>query len=148
MKDGTIPDKQITASSIYRTWGLNAFSWYPFYGRLDKQGKFNAWTAQTNDASEWLQVGRDSGLRGWGWVGATGLLIFDLRPAGAPVPQQGVYENPCSSSALFFLLPRAPPSDSATGEGEGGGTQGCFHQDKAPSPTRRKGWGVCVAVEP
>ncbi|XP_025293230.1 lactadherin isoform X2 [Canis lupus familiaris] len=56
MKDNTIPDKQITASSIYRTWGLNAFSWYPFYARLDKQGKFNAWTAQTNDASEWLQV--------------------------------------------------------------------------------------------
>uniref|UniRef100_A0A452TJX6 Milk fat globule EGF and factor V/VIII domain containing n=1 Tax=Ursus maritimus TaxID=29073 RepID=A0A452TJX6_URSMA len=56
MKDGTIPDKQITASSIYRTWGLNAFSWYPFYARLDKQGKFNAWTAQTNDASEWLQI--------------------------------------------------------------------------------------------
>ncbi|VFV26520.1 milk fat globule-egf factor 8 [Lynx pardinus] len=56
MKDNTIPDRQITASSIYRTWGLNAFSWYPFYARLDKQGKFNAWTAQTNDASEWLQV--------------------------------------------------------------------------------------------
>lgn len=64
MKDNTIPDKQITASSIYRTWGLNAFSWYPFYARLDKQGKFNAWTAQTNDASEWLQVGLDAGLRG------------------------------------------------------------------------------------
>uniref|UniRef100_A0A667FVG3 Milk fat globule EGF and factor V/VIII domain containing n=1 Tax=Lynx canadensis TaxID=61383 RepID=A0A667FVG3_LYNCA len=56
MKDNTIPDRQITASSIYRTWGLNAFSWYPFYARLDKQGKFNAWTAQTNDASEWLQI--------------------------------------------------------------------------------------------
>ncbi|XP_044773857.1 lactadherin isoform X2 [Neomonachus schauinslandi] len=56
MKDNSIPDKQITASSIYRTWGLNAFSWFPFYARLDKQGKFNAWTAQTNDASEWLQV--------------------------------------------------------------------------------------------
>lgn len=70
MKDGTIPDKRITASSIYRTWGLNAFSWYPFYARLDKQGKFNAWTAQTNDASEWLQVGRMRGfgaLRRVGW---------------------------------------------------------------------------------
>ena len=84
--------------------------------------------------------GSDAGLRGFeaGWVGATGLLIFDLHPAGAPVPQQGVSEKPCCSSALFFLLPRAPPSpDSATGEGEGGGTQGCFHQDKAEK-------GVCV----
>uniref|UniRef100_A0A673TPH3 Milk fat globule-EGF factor 8 protein n=1 Tax=Suricata suricatta TaxID=37032 RepID=A0A673TPH3_SURSU len=56
VKDGTVPDKQITASSTYRTWGLGAFSWYPYFARLDKQGKFNAWTAQTNDASEWLQV--------------------------------------------------------------------------------------------
>ncbi|KAF7466945.1 lactadherin isoform X1 [Marmota monax] len=56
LKDNTIPDKQITASSSFKTWGLRAFGWYPFYGRLDRQGKFNAWTAQTNDASEWLQV--------------------------------------------------------------------------------------------
>ncbi|XP_060035392.1 lactadherin isoform X1 [Erinaceus europaeus] len=56
MKDNTIPDKQITASSIYRTWGLNAFSWYPFYARLDRQGQFNAWAAQSNSASEWLQI--------------------------------------------------------------------------------------------
>ncbi|XP_047394769.1 lactadherin isoform X5 [Sciurus carolinensis] len=56
LKDNVIPDKQITASSSFKTWGLRAFGWYPFYGRLDKQGKFNAWTAQSNDASEWLQV--------------------------------------------------------------------------------------------
>ncbi|XP_062946491.1 lactadherin [Cynocephalus volans] len=56
LKDDTIPDKQITASSTFKTWGLPAFAWYPFYGRLDKQGKFNAWTAQSNGASEWLQV--------------------------------------------------------------------------------------------
>nr|KAF6410995.1 milk fat globule EGF and factor V/VIII domain containing [Rousettus aegyptiacus] len=56
MKDNTIPDKQITASSTYKTWGLNSFSWYPFYARLDKQGKFNAWTAEKNSASEWLQI--------------------------------------------------------------------------------------------
>lgn len=60
LKDGSIPDKQITASSSYKTWNLRAFGWYPFYGRLDKQGKFNAWTAQSNDASEWLQVGQPS----------------------------------------------------------------------------------------
>uniref|UniRef100_A0A9L0IU49 Milk fat globule EGF and factor V/VIII domain containing n=1 Tax=Equus asinus TaxID=9793 RepID=A0A9L0IU49_EQUAS len=56
LEDNSIPDRQITASSTYRTWGLNAFSWYPFYARLDKQGKFNAWTAQSNSASEWLQI--------------------------------------------------------------------------------------------
>ncbi|XP_037365901.1 lactadherin [Talpa occidentalis] len=56
MKDNTIPDKQITASSVYRTWGLSTFSWLPFYARLDRQGKFNAWTAQSNSASEWLQI--------------------------------------------------------------------------------------------
>uniref|UniRef100_A0A8C3WM74 Milk fat globule EGF and factor V/VIII domain containing n=1 Tax=Catagonus wagneri TaxID=51154 RepID=A0A8C3WM74_9CETA len=56
LKDSTIPNKQITASSYYKTWGLSAFSWYPFYARLDNQGKFNAWTAQSNSASEWLQI--------------------------------------------------------------------------------------------
>ncbi|XP_048224896.1 lactadherin-like [Perognathus longimembris pacificus] len=56
LKDGSIPDRQITASSSYKTLGLRAFGWYPFYGRLDRQGKFNAWAAQGNDADEWLQV--------------------------------------------------------------------------------------------
>uniref|UniRef100_A0A8C8Z1U8 Milk fat globule EGF and factor V/VIII domain containing n=1 Tax=Prolemur simus TaxID=1328070 RepID=A0A8C8Z1U8_PROSS len=56
LKDHAIPDKQITASSTYKTWGLQAFGWYPFYARLDNQGKFNAWTAATNNASEWLQI--------------------------------------------------------------------------------------------
>ncbi|MBW02662.1 Lactadherin, partial [Eschrichtius robustus] len=52
LKNNTIPSKQITASSFYKTWGLSAFSWYPSFARLDNQGKFNAWTAQTNSASE------------------------------------------------------------------------------------------------
>lgn len=56
MKDKTIPDKQITASSTFRTWGLSSFSWHPYYARLDQQGKFNAWTAERNSASEWLQI--------------------------------------------------------------------------------------------
>ncbi|XP_004693038.1 PREDICTED: lactadherin [Condylura cristata] len=56
MRDNVIPDKRITASSTYKTWGLSAFSWHPFYARLDRQGKFNAWTAQSNSASEWLQI--------------------------------------------------------------------------------------------
>lgn len=29
LKDNTIPNKQITASSYYKTWGLSAFSWFP-----------------------------------------------------------------------------------------------------------------------
>ncbi|XP_014444943.1 lactadherin isoform X2 [Tupaia chinensis] len=56
LKDRIIPDKQITASSYYKTFGLRAFGWFPHYGRLDNQGKINAWTAQSNNASEWLQV--------------------------------------------------------------------------------------------
>ncbi|XP_037538468.1 milk fat globule EGF and factor V/VIII domain containing b [Nematolebias whitei] len=56
MKSRLVLDRQITASSTFRTWGLEAFTWQPHYARLDKQGKTNAWTAATNDRSEWLQV--------------------------------------------------------------------------------------------
>nr|XP_045001328.1 lactadherin isoform X2 [Jaculus jaculus] len=56
LKDNRIPDRRITASSTYKTWGLPAFAWYPHLARLDMQGKFNAWTAQSNTDSEWLQV--------------------------------------------------------------------------------------------
>ncbi|XP_003475300.1 lactadherin isoform X4 [Cavia porcellus] len=58
LKDGSIPNRQITASSSYKTWGLPMFNWLPFLGRLDNRGKINAWTAQSNspNASEWLQV--------------------------------------------------------------------------------------------
>ncbi|XP_053573639.1 lactadherin isoform X2 [Bombina bombina] len=56
MRSHLIPDKQITASSVYKTWGIDAFTWYPHYGRLDKIGKSNAWTALENKQSEWFQV--------------------------------------------------------------------------------------------
>ncbi|KAK7810161.1 hypothetical protein U0070_026784 [Myodes glareolus] len=56
LKNNTIPDSQITASSSYKTWNLRAFGWYPHLGRLDMQGKINAWTAQSNSDKEWLQV--------------------------------------------------------------------------------------------
>ncbi|XP_013880528.1 milk fat globule EGF and factor V/VIII domain containing b isoform X3 [Austrofundulus limnaeus] len=56
MKSRLVLDRQITASSTFRTWGLEAFTWHPHYARLDKQGKTNAWTAATNSRSEWLQV--------------------------------------------------------------------------------------------
>ncbi|XP_034359872.1 lactadherin isoform X1 [Arvicanthis niloticus] len=56
LKSNTIPDSQITASSSYKTLNLRAFGWYPHLGRLDNHGKINAWTAQSNNAREWLQV--------------------------------------------------------------------------------------------
>ncbi|KAM6202410.1 lactadherin [Rhynchocyon petersi] len=56
MKDHTISDKQITASSIHNTWGVSAWGWLPSFARLDRQGVFNAWTAKTNNTSEWLQI--------------------------------------------------------------------------------------------
>uniref|UniRef100_A0A3B4XF75 Lactadherin-like n=1 Tax=Seriola lalandi dorsalis TaxID=1841481 RepID=A0A3B4XF75_SERLL len=56
MKSRLVSDRQITASSTFRTWGIEAFTWHPHYARLDKQGKTNAWTAASNNRSEWLQV--------------------------------------------------------------------------------------------
>ncbi|XP_007653088.2 lactadherin isoform X1 [Cricetulus griseus] len=56
LKNNSIPDSHMTASSTYKTWNLRAFGWYPHYGRLDMQGKINAWTAQSNSNKEWLQV--------------------------------------------------------------------------------------------
>ncbi|XP_030045558.1 lactadherin isoform X2 [Microcaecilia unicolor] len=56
MKSHLISNKQITASSMYKTWGIDALSWYPHYARLDKLGKSNAWSALSNSPSEWLQV--------------------------------------------------------------------------------------------
>lgn len=59
MKSRLVSNPQITASSTFRTWGIEAFTWHPHYARLDKQGKTNAWTAATNNQSEWLQVGQE-----------------------------------------------------------------------------------------
>ncbi|XP_043980690.1 milk fat globule EGF and factor V/VIII domain containing b [Gambusia affinis] len=56
-------DRQITASSTFRTWGMDAFTWLPQYARLDKQGKTNAWIPATNSRSEWLQVDLSSPKR-------------------------------------------------------------------------------------
>lgn len=56
MKSRLVSNRQVTASSTFRTWGLEAFAWHPHLARLDKQGKTNAWTAATNNRSEWLQV--------------------------------------------------------------------------------------------
>ncbi|XP_058854966.1 lactadherin-like isoform X1 [Acipenser ruthenus] len=56
MKSRMISDGQVSASSTFRTWNMDAFTWHPHFARLDKQGKTNAWTALHNDRSEWLQV--------------------------------------------------------------------------------------------
>ncbi|CAJ0924499.1 unnamed protein product [Ranitomeya imitator] len=56
MKTHMVPDKQITASSVFKTWGIDAFTWHPHYARLDKIGKTNAWTASENNQSQWLQI--------------------------------------------------------------------------------------------
>ncbi|XP_036440212.1 milk fat globule EGF and factor V/VIII domain containing a [Colossoma macropomum] len=56
MKSRLISDGQISASSVFRTWGIDAFTWLPHFARLDKQGKTNAWSADFNDRSDWLQV--------------------------------------------------------------------------------------------
>ncbi|KAG8575257.1 hypothetical protein GDO81_009493 [Engystomops pustulosus] len=56
LKSHLVSDKQITASSVFKTWGIDAFTWYPHFGRLDKFGKTNAWTAAENKPSEWLQI--------------------------------------------------------------------------------------------
>ncbi|XP_062327236.1 EGF-like repeat and discoidin I-like domain-containing protein 3 isoform X2 [Osmerus eperlanus] len=56
MKSRLISDGQLSSSSAFRTWGIDAFTWHAQFGRLDKQGKTNAWSAATNNRSEWLQV--------------------------------------------------------------------------------------------
>ncbi|XP_034987267.1 lactadherin isoform X1 [Zootoca vivipara] len=56
MKSHFITDQQITASSVYKTWGIDAFTWHPHYARLDRMGKSNAWAALSNKQGEWLQI--------------------------------------------------------------------------------------------
>ncbi|KAI4890426.1 hypothetical protein NFI96_010812 [Prochilodus magdalenae] len=56
MKTGYIQDYQISSSSVFQTLNVGMFSWEPSKARLDKQGKFNAWTSAHNDQSQWLQV--------------------------------------------------------------------------------------------
>uniref|UniRef100_A0A4W5R2L7 Milk fat globule EGF and factor V/VIII domain containing n=1 Tax=Hucho hucho TaxID=62062 RepID=A0A4W5R2L7_9TELE len=56
MKSRLVSDGQLSASSAFCTWGIDAFTWHPQFARLDKQGKTNAWSPATNNRSEWLQV--------------------------------------------------------------------------------------------
>uniref|UniRef100_UPI00358F3622 EGF-like repeat and discoidin I-like domain-containing protein 3 isoform X2 n=1 Tax=Myxine glutinosa TaxID=7769 RepID=UPI00358F3622 len=56
MKDGHISDAQISASSTYRTFGFGFWTWEPQLGRLDQQGRINAWSADSADTYPWLQI--------------------------------------------------------------------------------------------
>ncbi|XP_077420985.1 lactadherin-like isoform X2 [Vanacampus margaritifer] len=56
MKSRLISDGQLSASSSFRTWGIDSFTWLPQFARLDKQGKTNAWSPSQNNRSEWIQV--------------------------------------------------------------------------------------------
>ncbi|CAB1331715.1 unnamed protein product, partial [Coregonus sp. 'balchen'] len=77
MKSRLLADRQISASSVHRTWGMEAFTWQPHYARLDKQGKTNAWTADTTKRSEWLQVDLESPKR------ITGIITQGAKDFGA-----------------------------------------------------------------
>ncbi|XP_061678448.1 milk fat globule EGF and factor V/VIII domain containing b isoform X2 [Syngnathoides biaculeatus] len=77
MKSRLVSDRQITASSAFSTWGIEAFTWHPHYARLDKQGKTNAWTAATNSRSEWLQVDLESPKK------LTGIITQGAKDFGA-----------------------------------------------------------------
>ncbi|KAM4592465.1 lactadherin-like isoform 1-T1 [Odontesthes bonariensis] len=56
MKSRLISDDQLSASSTFRTWGIDTFTWHPQFARLDKAGKTNAWSPANNNCSEWIQV--------------------------------------------------------------------------------------------
>lgn len=56
MKSRLISDGQLSASSSFKTWGIDTFTWQPQFARLDKQGKTNAWSPAHNNRSEWIQV--------------------------------------------------------------------------------------------
>ncbi|XP_077570065.1 lactadherin-like isoform X2 [Stigmatopora nigra] len=56
MKSRLVSDSQLSASSSFRTWGIDSFTWLPQFARLDKQGKTNAWSPSQNNRSEWIQV--------------------------------------------------------------------------------------------
>ncbi|XP_059207067.1 EGF-like repeat and discoidin I-like domain-containing protein 3 isoform X2 [Centropristis striata] len=56
MKSRLVSDGQLSASSSFRTWGIDTFTWHPQFARLDKQGKTNAWSPANSNRSEWIQV--------------------------------------------------------------------------------------------
>lgn len=62
MKSRLVSDGQLSASSSFRTWGIDTFTWHPQFARLDKQGKTNAWSPAHNNRTEWIQVRETSAV--------------------------------------------------------------------------------------
>ncbi|XP_032809070.2 lactadherin-like [Petromyzon marinus] len=56
VKDGRIKDKQMTASGVFHTLGLDFWGWEPHFARLDATGRVNAWTPASCNEQQWLQV--------------------------------------------------------------------------------------------
>ncbi|XP_054443772.1 coagulation factor V isoform X1 [Pteronotus mesoamericanus] len=54
MESGKIENSQITASSFKKSWWGG--TWEPSLGRLNAQGRVNAWQAKANNNKQWLQV--------------------------------------------------------------------------------------------
>uniref|UniRef100_A0A8C7DQ53 Milk fat globule EGF and factor V/VIII domain containing b n=1 Tax=Oncorhynchus kisutch TaxID=8019 RepID=A0A8C7DQ53_ONCKI len=109
MKSRLLADRQISASSVYRTWGIEAFTWQPHYARLDKQGKTNAWTADTTKRNEWLQVDLESCLfsfcNRWTWSPACSeALSFCNRWTWSPACSPSVTGGP----GVLLVLTRSP----------------------------------------
>lgn len=88
MKSRLVSNRQITASSAFRTWGIEAFTWHPHYARLDKQGKTNAWTAATNNRSEWLQVTTSQSHAGFLLCSSVSLKLPSVSSGGPGVAKE------------------------------------------------------------
>lgn len=88
MKSRLVSNRQITASSAFRTWGIEAFTWHPHYSRLDKQGKTNAWTAATNNRSEWLQVTTSWSRAGFLLCSSASLKLPSVSSGGPGVAEE------------------------------------------------------------
>uniref|UniRef100_A0A3Q3APV4 Milk fat globule EGF and factor V/VIII domain containing a n=1 Tax=Kryptolebias marmoratus TaxID=37003 RepID=A0A3Q3APV4_KRYMA len=50
MKSRLVSDEQLSASSTFRTWGVDTFTWHPQFARLDKAGKTNAWSPDSAES--------------------------------------------------------------------------------------------------
>lgn len=111
MKSRLISDAQISASSSFRTWGIDSFTWHPQFARLDKHGKTNAWSPVHNNRSEWIQVSLNLALGYRGFKKGFYLnllllprLIWRRRSASAASSLRGPKTSAWCSSCPFSKL--------------------------------------------
>ncbi|KAK2109336.1 Lactadherin [Saguinus oedipus] len=67
LKNNSIPDKQITASSSHKTWGLHLFSWNPSCAQLDNRAaSAPGWQGATTMISgcRWVDLGSPKQVTG------------------------------------------------------------------------------------